>query len=160
MSAVPSNYYDILANIESGGNPNAQAKTSSASGLFQFTKSTWQALGLEWSQVFNPDLQRQAAQTLTSGNANVLSNAGIPVDNGSLYAAHFLGAGQAVSALQAPDGTPLSAVVSGSAIHANSFLQGMTVGDFKSWLGHVTDPLRLARARALKAKQPARQVQA
>lgn len=155
---VPGNYYDILANIESGDNPNATAKTSSASGLFQFTKSTWQSLGFDWSQVFNPDLQYQAIQTLTEGNARALSNAGIPVNNSSLYAAHFLGAGQAVSALSAPSNTPLSDVVSQGALNANGFLQGMTVGGFKSWLAGVTDPLRVARRRQLAAgKAPATQ---
>ncbi len=37
------NYLLNQARIESGLNPNAQAKTSSASGLFQFTKQTWLA---------------------------------------------------------------------------------------------------------------------
>jgi Transglycosylase SLT domain len=37
------NYLMGQARIESGLNPNAQAKTSSASGLFQFTKQTWLA---------------------------------------------------------------------------------------------------------------------
>jgi hypothetical protein len=152
MADIPSNYYDILANIESGNNPMAQSPTSSASGLFQFTKPTWASLGFNWADVFNPSLQKQAAQQLTQGNASILSNAGIPVDNSSLYAAHFLGAGQAVDALSAPDGTPLNSVISQGAIHANPFLSGMTVADFKTWLGSVTNPFRKGRPLLRAAK--------
>jgi Transglycosylase SLT domain len=42
-TGVDFNYLLGQARIESGFNPNAQAKTSSASGLFQFTKQTWLA---------------------------------------------------------------------------------------------------------------------
>jgi Transglycosylase SLT domain len=42
-TGVDFNYLLGQARIESGLNPNAQAKTSSASGLFQFTKQTWLA---------------------------------------------------------------------------------------------------------------------
>ncbi len=56
-TGVDFNYLLGQARIESGLNPNAQASTSSASGLFQFTKQTWLATvkahgaehGLEWA---------------------------------------------------------------------------------------------------------------
>ena len=35
---------DLQCKKESGNNPNAKAKTSSASGLFQFTEGTWKEL--------------------------------------------------------------------------------------------------------------------
>ena len=34
-------YLNTLSAVESGGNPNAKAKTSSATGLYQFTDKTW-----------------------------------------------------------------------------------------------------------------------
>ena len=42
-TGVDFNYLLGQARIESGLNPNAQARTSSASGLYQFTKQTWLA---------------------------------------------------------------------------------------------------------------------
>ncbi len=41
---IDPEYYRTLAMIESSGNPNAKASTSSASGLYQFTKGTWKNL--------------------------------------------------------------------------------------------------------------------
>lgn len=151
---IPSNYNDILAQIESNNNPTAKASTSSASGLFQFVKSTAISLGLPWGN--DPSLpfggatvsiadQTNAINTLNTQNANVLDKAGIVINNATLYAAHFLGAGVAQDVLANSDGTPISQVVSGAVIKANSFLQGMTVGDFKAWLtkktGTSPDPL-------------------
>lgn len=131
---IPTDYYNILAAIESGGNPNAKASTSSASGLYQFTKGTWTSLGFDWSNVFDVGQQNQAIQVLTNQNASILSNNNIPINNQSLYAAHFFGAGTASDILGASNGTPISSLVSANAISANPFLSGMNVGEFKNWL--------------------------
>ena len=45
---IPAGYFDMLARIESGNRPYIKAQTSSASGLFQFTRSTWRGEGGEW----------------------------------------------------------------------------------------------------------------
>lgn len=145
--SVPSNYYDILANIESSNDPLAKAKSSSASGLYQFTKSVWTSLGGSWgsdpSQPFGgltPSAAQQTAfaQELTNSNANVLQRAGVAINNASLYAAHFLGAGSAAKVLHSDPSTPLSDVVSPQTISSNPFLSGMNVGDFNSWLQQKT----------------------
>lgn len=138
MGSIPSNYYTMLAGIESSNDPYAQAGTSSASGLYQFTKGTWKQLGYDWSNVFNVADQQSAIQKLTSQNATTLSNAGIPIDNASLYAAHFLGAGTATTVLGASDSSSLASLVSPKVISSNSFLSGMNVGDFKNWLATKT----------------------
>lgn len=141
--SIPSNYYNILASIESSNNPLAKAATSSASGLYQFTKSTAIALGLPWGTNSNApfggasvsvDQQNNAIATLTNQNANILSNNGIAVDNNSLYAAHFLGAGTAADVLKHSDTTPISSIVPQNVISSNTFLASMSVGDFKNWL--------------------------
>jgi hypothetical protein len=136
--SIPDNYYNVLAGIESNHNPNAKASTSSASGLYQFVQHTWEGLGYNWSQVFNPQLQNQAISKLTNQNAVALSNAGIDVNNASLYAAHFFGAGTAEKVLGASDGTKVSSLVPNSVIKANGFLKNMTVGNFKDWLAKKT----------------------
>lgn len=135
---IPDGYYNLLARIESGNNPNAEAKTSSASGLYQFIKSTWEGLGFNWRDRFNVEKQNEAIQKFTGQNASVLSQAGIVINEATLYAAHFLGAGTAKKALAASDNQPTSNVFSSAVLRANSFLQGMTIGDFKAWLQRKT----------------------
>lgn len=138
MSIVPTNYYSILGQIESGNDPNATSKTSSASGLYQFLKGTWTKLGFNWADRFNVDKQNQAAQMFTEANASTLTRAGIPVDNNTLYAAHFLGVGTATKVFASGSDTPLDAVLSSKVLNANSFLKGMSVGDFSGWLSSKT----------------------
>lgn len=132
--SIPDNYYQVLAQVESGGDPNAKAKTSSASGLYQFTKSTWQSLGYAWSKVFNPSIQQEAIQKLTSNNADYLSQRGIPVNSVSLYAAHFLGAGTAAKVFGSDPNAKLGSVVGSEVISANPFLKNMTVSEFGDWV--------------------------
>jgi hypothetical protein len=144
---IPSNYYDILARIESSNNPYAKATSSSASGLYQFIKDTWIGLGGRWGS--NPNLpfgglrpsveeQNQRVQTLTNRNASALERVGVAVNNATLYAAHFLGIGGAKRILAADPNTPIEAVTTASQRRANpSILQG-TVGDFFAWLQRKT----------------------
>lgn len=138
-----SNYLDVLASIESSNRPYVKASTSSASGLYQFTKATWQALGGAWgndpSKAFGgltPSIEEQQmrAQKLTSQNASILQRAGIAITNATLYAAHFLGPTAAVKALAAPASVAVASVIGSSAVKANPFLNGMSVSGFFDWL--------------------------
>lgn len=95
---------DILSKIsrvESNNNPNARSRNSSASGLFQFTNSTWKDLvkkyGSEYNISFNdkndPKAQTILARKLLEDNKSFLEKElnRNPTD-GELYLAHFLGA--------------------------------------------------------------------
>lgn len=135
-----SNYFAAARQSESGGNNFAKNPNSSALGPYQFIDSTWRGmmekypeLGLTWDGRTDPDQSERAMQRFTADNAAVLERSGIPVDGGSLYAAHFLGPGGAVNALSQPDQTPMAAVVGDGVVKANPFLANMTVGDFRSW---------------------------
>lgn len=121
---IPNEYYNIVANIESGGNPSAVSSTSSASGLFGFIGSTANALG-------GNGLQQM--ETLTQQNAQALVSNGLDVTSQNLYTLHLLGQGQGLGALTAPNSAPLSAVVDPGALAANPQLQGMTVGQFTNY---------------------------
>lgn len=123
------------ARLESSLNPNARAGTSSAAGLYQFTKGTWLSTldrhgadhGYGWAgaaiergkvqdpamrqQVmalrFDPNASALMAAELASDNRDVLAGAlGREPDAAELYLAHFLGAGGASKFLTALQSDP------------------------------------------------------
>jgi hypothetical protein len=105
QSSTPqSSYLDRVRQTESGGNPNAQSATSSASGLYQFTDQTWNSMvkkygertGITADMKNDPQAQEIFARLLTQENAQSLSKMlGRQPSEDELYLAHFLGAGGA-----------------------------------------------------------------
>lgn len=150
VAALPEGYLEMLATIESGNRPYIQAPSSSASGLYQFIRSTWQGEGGKWGPTTRPAFgglrpskaeQDQRATSFTLKNAKALIKAGIPVNRASLYAAHFLGAGTAVDALLpgVATSTRMDALVDADAVKANpSILKDKTLADFLTWLHRKT----------------------
>ncbi|MGD9921437.1 MAG: peptidoglycan-binding protein [Pseudorhodoplanes sp.] len=134
-----------IVQIESGGDPDAKAATSSATGLGQFLNATW----LACVRRHEPELMagRNRAQVLalrkapaialrmlarhTEDNLGVMGRAAA---DGDLYLAHFLGAGTARALLRAAPQTPVAQVVRPAAIKANrSILSGRTCGQVRAW---------------------------
>lgn len=146
--AIPPGYFNILAKIESGHRPYIKASTSSASGLYQFIRSTWEAEGGKWGtnseQAFGGLRPSEAEQTdrarsFTLKNLAYLQRQGIPISAATLYAAHFFGAGTAAKVLKAADRERADVLAGPSATAANSsILRGKTVGEFKAWLQRKT----------------------
>jgi hypothetical protein len=97
-----------IAQAESGGNSNAQNPLSSASGLYQFTDSTWRSAVNKWGRKYgitaadkaNPQAQEAMAQELTKDNARILQAKGVEPTDGNLYFAHFMGAPAGASAIK------------------------------------------------------------
>lgn len=143
-SDIPDDYWPMLAKIESGNRPYIKAGTSSASGLYQFIKSTWLGEGGAWgsdpSQAFgglrpSESEQLQRAKTFTEKNVAILKKAGIPINKASLYAAHFFGAGMAAKVIKADVSARADTIAGKAATDANpSILRGKTVGQFLTWL--------------------------
>lgn len=138
----PTPYQAATARRESGGDPYAKNPRSSASGLYQFTRSTWVSLGGAWgsdsSKAFGglrPSVAEQDArfQKFTAGNASGLQRAGLAATSAALYTAHFLGLGGALKVFTAAASTPLANVVGSKVMAANPQLQGFTIADFRSW---------------------------
>jgi hypothetical protein len=133
--------FDFLlaqAKLESGLDPAARARTSSAAGLYQFTRGTWLDTlrkhgaehGLGWTGTASADPSRRAeimalrhqpqvaalmAAELAGDNAAALSaSLGREPDHAELYLAHFLGIGGAtrfLSALAADPAQPAAAIL-------------------------------------------------
>jgi hypothetical protein len=147
-TAIPDDYWPMLSRIESGNRPYIKAGSSSASGLYQFIKSTWIGEGGRWggdmSKAFggltpSAEEQIQRAKTFTEKNADYLRRAGIPINKASLYAAHFFGAGTAAKVIGADVDARADHIAGKAATDANpSILRGKTVGQFLTWLNKKT----------------------
>lgn len=123
------------ARIESGLDPSARAASSSAAGLYQFTRRTWLETldrhgaehGLDWAGAaisegrvsdpslrarllalrFDPELSaRMAAELAGDNRAALAASLGREPDHAELYLAHFLGTEGAVRFLSALDSDP------------------------------------------------------
>lgn len=157
---VPENYIDKLISVESGGDPNARASTSSAEGHGQFIASTWlQTVRRYEPQLFDgrsreevlalrrdPATSRRMTQYFTAENRSALESAGLPITDGTLYLAHFAGAGDAIKLMRAGPDTPAEQVVSPASVEANpSILRGKTARDVISWaenkMGQEVSPM-------------------
>src|SRR5690606_28922287 len=147
-SEIPDDYWPMLSRIESADRPYVQAKSSSASGLYQFIRSTWIGEGGAWGPTLRPAFgglkpspaeQLARAKTFTAKNAAVLKAAGIPINKASLYAAHFFGAGMAAKVIGADVNARADLIAGPAATKANpSILKGKTVGQFLAWLEKKT----------------------
>ena len=142
-----NDYLKKVIQVESGGRSNAQASTSSAYGLGQFTKGTFESLATNspkdsilYGKSFedykkSEELQIAALKALTEQNRARLVRSGLPTDDASLYLAHFLGAGAALKVLQSNNNVSLKSVLPPSYFTANPAVFGnlKTVGDLKAW---------------------------
>ncbi|WP_375290421.1 peptidoglycan-binding domain-containing protein [Qipengyuania sp.] len=145
---LPEDYWPMLSKIESNDRPFVKASTSSASGLYQFIKSTWLGEGGAWGGDralafggLRPPVEEQLARakTFTAKNAAYLQDRNIPINRASLYAAHFLGPVTAAALIGAEPDRRADWIVGEAATRANrSILEGKTVGQFLSWLHRKT----------------------
>ena len=138
---------DSIIGVESGGDPNARNPNSSASGLGQFTDSTWLntirsarpdiADGKSDSDLLalksNPDLSRQMTGAYAAQNQAILAKAGVPVTDGTTYLAHFAGPGGAVKVLQADPNASVGDILGPAVVKANPFLKDMTAQGLQAW---------------------------
>ena len=134
QAGVNFDYLFQQAKIESGLNPDARARTSSATGLFQFTRDTWlrvvaqhgdaAGLGAESNALrsgmatasdrqrildlrTNPDLSARLAAHHALDNARALAAQGINQSGPTeLYLAHFLGSNGAAKFLNGMKSNP------------------------------------------------------
>ena len=147
-SEIPDDYWPMLSRIESADRPYVQAPTSSASGLYQFIRSTWIGEGGAWGPTLrpafgglkpSPEEQLARAKTFTAKNAAFLKAKGIPINRATLYAAHFFGAGMAAKVIGADVNARADLIAGPEATKANpAILKNKTVGQFLTWLHKKT----------------------
>jgi len=125
-------YLQRLAEIESGGDPNAKNPKSSAGGLFQFIDSTATEYGLSKEDKFKPEKAIPAAKKLTDNNRAALKKAiGRDPTDGELYLAHQQGAGGASKLLANPDELAIN-ILGEDAVLNNGGKADMTARDFSN----------------------------
>lgn len=132
---------------ESGGVDTAAATTSSAYGRYQFLKETWLlTYRAEFGKTGETDAQILAKRAdgatqdrvmarFTRDNIKAMEKAGVPVTDGTVYLAHFLGPADAIKVLKAAPETPVRGLVSGASIGANPAVFGKinSTGQLVSW---------------------------
>jgi N12 class adenine-specific DNA methylase len=144
MGAALDDYMAFTKQRESGGKVNAKNPKSSAGGLYQFTDGTFvdtyrkvYGQGLSSQQIlaqkFDPKTQEVLMRRLSADNANALRGAGLPLNRGTLYLAHFAGARTAIKVLKADAATAAGQIFTRGQMSANGFLNGMTAGDVVRW---------------------------
>jgi hypothetical protein len=140
-------YSNRLIKKESAGRIHAKNPRSSATGLHQFVKSTWIRIGNQhFPELFkgktyqqklalrkDPEISQKFFIKLTEENQNILSKKDIPINNTTMYLAHFAGASTAARIWNSNRNDPVSRYMSKSALRANPFLRGMTTGDMIKW---------------------------
>lgn len=140
-----------------GVNPNPG---SHAAGVGQFQPSTWrditrgepEAAGKSEADLLAMRTDPQQAgfaermtAKLATQNAGALAAAGLPVNDSTVYLAHFLGAQGAIKALSAQDpAAPISSVATPDQIKANPEVLGgnKTVADLRNWTLQQTAGMR------------------
>lgn len=158
---ISGSYAAKVIHAESGGNPNATNKRSSAAGLGQFTDDTFReflrevhpdkaGLGDEIMQRLkrDPGYATQAVDWYGRKNAATLTKNGFEANDANTYMAHFLGAGGAMSVLRADPSTPLDKIKALDAARASNpevFGRAGTAGGMQAWAearmgGAVTTP--------------------
>ncbi|QEL19344.1 lytic transglycosylase domain-containing protein [Limnoglobus roseus] len=116
---APPSLIDRMTQAESSGNVNAKNPKGSASGILGFTDGTWALAVAKWGKQTgltlkdknNPEAQAVMGNLLAQDNARILNKKlGREPTDGEVYAAHFLGAGDAAK-LIAAQGTGKDAVL-------------------------------------------------
>ena len=123
-----------IANIESNLNPNAKAKGSTASGLFQLTNSTAKESGVaDFLNKNDPTVNAKAGiLNLKRTNDALTKFLGRKPTGTELYLGEMLGVSGSEKVLSASKNTPLSSLLSASAIKANPSFKNQTAGSLIS----------------------------
>ena len=124
--------------IESGGRAEVRNSRSSATGLFQFVRDTWEEVmpDVPFSQATDPRQNTLAFIRLTERNERYLEGRlGREPQDWEVYLAHFSGAGRAAQLLESLPSARLDSIFSARAMAANPHLAELgNVGEYLTWV--------------------------
>lgn len=149
-----------IARAESAVNPAAQAKTSSAGGLFQVVDKTWKEFGGKPGKKYDPDENIRVGTDIIAKNTQTLKSfLNRDPRPAEVYAAHYFGPSGAKSFLSAEPATPIVDILGKQAVKANPNLQGKNVGQVMAQLekkmGSAPAPAAsVSRETPAPARQP------
>ena len=133
-----SDYAMNTMRIESAGRADARNSASSATGLFQFVRDTWEDVmpGVPFSQATDPRQNTIAFIRLTERNERYLEGRlDREPEDWEVYLAHFAGAGRAAQLLEASPNARLDSIFSERAMRANPHLGRLgTVENYLAWV--------------------------
>lgn len=147
-NGISSSYLGNVTHNESNNNRYAKNPNSTATGTGQFIESTWIDVisrnrpdlvkGKSEPQILalrnDPKLSGEMTMALANENAAGLRKSNLPVNDGTVYLAHFAGLGGARSLLQANPNASAAAVLGPAVAKANGkVVQGKTVGEVINW---------------------------
>lgn len=152
---IPDDWLNRCIQQESAGNPNAKARTSTATGLGQFLNKTW--VGVvhqhepEWAEGLDEadllplrkDGHKSIEMLARHWEDNYRTLGGKPT-LGDLYLAHFAGAGTAKKIRKADADKPVVDIVGPRVIKANPYWDGLTCAQARQW---AADKMRRAKPR-------------
>ncbi len=148
---LPQQYMENAARVESGCNPNAKAKGSSAGGLGQFINSTWASYG-NGADKFDPDANADAMARLTQHDVSSLQRSlGRSPTFEEAYLAHQQGIGGASCLLGNPSAAATSCVTA-NAVTGNGGNTGMSSGEFSALVEGYYNTGSLTGARTAAAQ--------
>lgn len=139
---------DRMIEVESGGRANAKNPLSSATGLGQFTESTWLAMvknhrpdlakGKSTADILalrnDPAISRAMTQQYAVDNSSFLKENNVPINGSTIYLAHHFGPAGAVNLWSAENDQPAVNVLGQKVMAANPHLRGKTVGEVKGFI--------------------------
>ena len=124
-----------IARAESSMSPAAQAKTSTAGGLFQVVDKTWKEFGGKPGKKLDADENIRVGTDIIAKNAQMLKSfLQRDPQPAEIYAAHYFGPTGAKSFLSADPSTPIVDILGKAAVKANPNLQGKTAGQVRAQL--------------------------
>ena len=155
-NGFPVGYLDRTAQVESGGRDDARNPKSSATGRYQFTKKTANALGYSLDDMTDPVKAEEAMVKLTKQHQVAFEKVmGRKPSSDELYMMHQQGQGPAMKVFRGDQDANAVEVLGADAVLNNGGTKDMTVGEYKAYwenrygqFGEKGSPLQLRPAGA------------
>jgi hypothetical protein len=145
-----------IARAESSLSPAAQAKTSTAGGLFQVVDKTWKEFGGKPGKKLDADENIRVGTDIIAKNTQTLrSFLNRDPRPAEIYAAHYFGPTGAKTFLSADPSTPIVDILGKAAVKANPNLQGKTAGQVLAQLETKMGGRPAARDVSRETPEPA-----